>query len=82
MSMRQLHKSDRLQITVTDENGRHQGILIARADDWCWVLWNEMEAPTTEHIRELWICDHASSLLERAVEYGRVICSPQMALGA
>jgi hypothetical protein len=82
MSMRQLHESDSLKITVTDENGKRQGILVARSDDWCWVLWDEMEAPTTEHIRELWICDKGPSLYDRMAEYAQTLCKPQLAVGA
>ncbi len=82
MSMRQLHENDSLQITVTDESGRRQGVLIARSDDWCWVLWDELDAPVTEYIGELWICDDGTSFYDRVAQYAHALYKPQNALGA
>lgn len=82
MTMRQLHENDALMITVTDENGRRQGILVGRLDDWCWVRWDDLDSPTTEHIGELWICENGPSLYERVVEYARAACSPRLAASA
>lgn len=82
MSMRQLHEFDPVDTTVTDQDGRRQGILVARSGEWCWVHWAGLDSPTTEHVGDLWICQNRPSLLEQVTACARDLCRSPLALGA
>lgn len=81
MSMRQLHADDSLKIHVTDRNGHRQGILLSKHHQWCWVAWEDVSAPASEHIEDLWVLDGETSLYDQLAVFVRAWRpSPQTSL--